>query len=212
MSKRNDRIAQLGQFTTHPINLYKIITPNEYAFLEYIRHRINNKQYYTANETIAIEMGIKKGSSIKKYKDVLKQLDFIEILSETNKGTQYRILLDNICNIVDKLNKETNPIERFRIADNYRIEKGLKPMHENTIKKHTGGKYDISYNTDTNTETETKMEKKPVKDPDLDTLNILYSKYKKGIITEREYKLQTKEIAKNGKYKIDNNEDRWTSI
>lgn len=212
MSKRNDRIAQLGQFTTHPINLHKVINPSEYTFLEYIRHRINNAQYITANETIAIEMGIKKGSSIKKYKDVLKQLGFIEILSETKKGTQYRILLDNICKIVDKLNKETNPIERLRIADNYRIEKGLKPMHDNTIKKHTGGKYDISYNTDTNTETETKTEKKPVNNPDLDTLNNLYSLYKKNRLTKREYVLQTREIANNGKYKLDNNEDRWTSI
>lgn len=212
MGKRNDKIARLGQFTTHPIHLYKVITPNEYAFLDYIRHRINNGNYYTANETIEIEMGLKKGVTIRNYKDTLKQLGFIQILSETKKGTQYKILTDNICNIVQLLNNETNPIERLRIADKYRIEKGLKPLHETTIKNHTGGKYDISYNTETHNETEKIIEKETVNDPVLDTLNNLFSKYENDIITKREYDLKVREINKNKQYNFDNNEQKWISI
>lgn len=214
MSK--DKLADLGFYTVHPINLYKVMTEKEYSFLEFIRNRINLKQYDISYSLFMVEMGFTSNDQIKKIRNNLIKLGFISILGETQKGTRYKVLNDNLKYIVEKLNNVINPIKRLEIADDYRISKGLKPMNENIIKKFKGSSFDFDIEEGTeetkellnNSETSTIKECKEVK-----TLNKLYYSFLNGNITEREYKLKSRTITETNNKIIFNKEtEKWISI
>ena len=59
-------------------------------------------------------------SCIKKAIDSLKRMNIIDELNVCNNGTRYKIDYKVYNNIILDLNNEYNPIERLRIADNFR--------------------------------------------------------------------------------------------
>lgn len=65
-------------------------------------------------------------------------------MQETQKGTLYVINYDTIVSDIKALNEERNTVERLRLADTIRIEKGLEPINTAKIKAFA----DTSFDTD----------------------------------------------------------------
>lgn len=209
---RKDELADLGKYTTHPINLYKVLTTKEYSLLEFIRFRNGNCNVDISNSLLKIEMGFKNNSNIKEVKENLIKIGFIKVIRETIKGTQYNILYENIRNIVEKLNNEYNPIKRLQIADNLRISKGLAPMHVKTIENfiNSSFNYEINEYEINNKETENNKNSINKESKDVINLNNLYNSFINGNITEREYKLKSRSITQNNnKIKFNNDLKQW---
>ena len=145
--KRKDRIADLGHYTINPFHLSKILTPNECSLLNCIRYMIEcyGAEKHISNSLILLETSIAKEHQLKFLKDSLIKMRYINVISvDRNKGTVYRINYDSIVADVDALNKELNSVERLRIADRIRTERGLEAINETKIKKYTDTAFDVS--------------------------------------------------------------------
>lgn len=70
-------------------------------------------------------------------------------MQETQKGTLYKVEYDIIVSDVKTLNEERNTLERLKLADNIRTQRGLEPINESKIKAFAG----TSFDTDTVTST-----------------------------------------------------------
>lgn len=144
--KRKDRIADLGHYTINPFHLGKILTPNEYSLFNCIRYLTEcyGADKYISNSLILLETSISKEHQLKPLKESLVKMKYISIVSvDRNKGTVYQINYDSIVTDVDALNKELNSVERLRIADRIRAERGLEAINETKIKKYTNTAFDV---------------------------------------------------------------------
>ena len=149
-TKRKDRIADLGHYTISPFHLGKILTPNEYNLFNCIRYMIEcyGAGKHISNSLILLETSISKEHQLKQLKESLVKMRYISIISvDRNKGTVYQINYDSIVADVDALNKELNSVERLRIADRIRTERGLEVINKTKIKNYTNSAFDVSIET-----------------------------------------------------------------
>jgi hypothetical protein len=63
----------------------------------------------------------------------------------THLGILYKIEYTEIAKILEKLTACNNRIERLRLADKFRISKGLEPLNTSVIKKFTDSPFDIFF-------------------------------------------------------------------
>lgn len=144
---KRDKIARLGHYTTNPHHFMKVLTPNEWALLECVRYftECYGESKCISNSLILTETSIAKEHHLKALKVSLEKLGYIQRISENKKGTLYKVGYDTIVSDVKALNEERNTLERLRLADTIRIERGLEPINETKIKAFAG----TSFDTDT---------------------------------------------------------------
>lgn len=127
-----DAIINLGLYVPAPINLNCLLTQNERDVLNIIRHLNVMNQPYISLSLLRLETGMDK-RIIQKARDSLIKLELISIESETKYGTRFIINYDKLCEILEKLNNEKNPINRFNIANDFRKDnKNTKLIEEFT--------------------------------------------------------------------------------
>lgn len=137
----------MGHYTINPFHLSKILTPNEYSLFNCIRYlkECYGADKYISNSLILLETSISKEHQLKPLKENLVKMKYISIVSvDRNKGTVYQINYKSIEADVNVLNKELNSVERLRMADRIRTERGLDAINETKIKKYTDSAFDVS--------------------------------------------------------------------
>ena len=142
MNKWKKQIIEFGSYTIDPILLNNIINQNERCVLDLITHFEDIKQNYISYSLLELYSHLSI-NTIRKMKDNLIQLNFISVVSESAKGTIYKINWNVIYNILHDMELETNIINRIIIADKYRTEKGLNSLCNNTIKKYKDSPFDF---------------------------------------------------------------------
>jgi hypothetical protein len=140
--RQKDKLANSGHYTIHSIHLQSVLTLREYALLEAIRHEIETSTNPISYSILEINTGFTR-KQISENKKSLICLGFITSIRETHLGGLYKVHTSEIVKIVEKLNNCYNRIERLRIADKFRTDKGLKAQNTSTIEKYTGSGFDI---------------------------------------------------------------------
>lgn len=201
---KKDALAKFGLFVVHPVNLTLLMTDAEYKLLDAIRHYVNNNNP-VSNSLLEVTHRITNAKSIAKNRVNLIKLDFIKVLSETQKGIHYTVLYNNISEILCQLNNEINPIRRLEIADCYRVNHGLDALNTNAIKKYKGSNFDTTFCDVENENTE--IESDCYESKDAQYLNQQLKALESNLITERVYRMRVNTIKENNnKLKFNNNQ------
>ncbi len=119
--KGEEKLAELGLYIQMPINLTIVLTPSESAVLNIIRH-CNNIQTRVMSLSLFEVMSGMTENTVKKALNSLKRLNLIEKGAVCKAGTYYSINYKTLYTLIRQLNAERNPVERMRIADNFRGE------------------------------------------------------------------------------------------
>lgn len=137
-------LIEMGCYVASPINLCALLTPNEQAVLNVIRHSKNLGQRFISNSALQVSTGLSE-NTVRKVRDTLLQLDIIKQVSETTSvGIEYKINYKTLCTIIEELNNTKNPIERLVLADRFRGEKLAR--HTTIIKKYRDSELDRKFN------------------------------------------------------------------
>lgn len=214
MKKKNEKrdiLSEKGYYTINPIHLKKVLTTHEYDLFDLIRYENNVSNGYISYSLIQLEVGIIQRNLIVDIKRNLIKLGFITIVDDNrNKGTKYAVNYTVVANLIEALNNERNSVNRLRIADKYRTERGLNSIVDNRIKKFENTNFDISVDVDRFTNINNKPIEQ-VNNKQLQELNRLLKYYLDGNITERQYKVQSHNIKASTDQKIifDNQNKTW---
>lgn len=210
MKKKNEKhdvLAECGHYTVNNIHLKKVLTPQEFDFFDLVRYENNISNGYISYSLIQLEIGIIQRNLIAEIKRNLIKLGFISIVDDSRtKGTKYTVNYTIVRDIVQVLNSERNSVNRLRIADKFRIDKGLKSIVGNRITKFENTNFDISVDVDRFVIDENKINEQ-VNCKEVVELNRLYEKLSNGEITETQYKVQSNNIKASAKQKIIFNKD-----
>ena len=117
--KGEQAIIDMGMYVALPINMNLLLTQNERDVLNVIRHCNNNGERFISNSVFRIMTGMAE-NTIRKARDSLMQLELIEKVKTTTKGTEYKVNFKSLCTMVKKLNEQRNPVKRLRLADELR--------------------------------------------------------------------------------------------
>ena len=117
--KGEQALIDMGVYVALPINLNILLTQNERDILNVIRHCNNNGERFISNSVFRIMTGMAE-NTIRKARDSLMQLELIEKVKITTKGTEYKVNFKSLCTMVKKLNEQRNPVKRLRLADELR--------------------------------------------------------------------------------------------
>ena len=112
-------LLEKGLYVTLPINTQILLTQSERDVLHTIRHLSKIGNPAISYSLLSVYTGL-TDKPIKKAIDSLKRMNIIDELNVCNNGTRYKIDYKVYNNIILDLNNEYNPIERLRIADNFR--------------------------------------------------------------------------------------------
>lgn len=209
MKKKNEKhdiLADIGHYTVNNVHLKKVLTPQEFDLFDLIRYENNVSNGYISYTLIQLEVGIIQRNLIAEIKRNLIKLGFISIVDNNRiKGTKYTVNYTIVRDIVQVLNNERNSVNRLRIADNYRTNKGLKSIVGNRISKFENTNFDISVDVD---RFEKNEENKQVNCKEVILLNNLFEKLKNKEITERQYNVQSNNIKASAKQRIIFNKDK----
>lgn len=209
MKKKNEKhdiLADIGHYTVNNVHLKKVLTPQEFDLFDLIRYENNVSNGYISYSLIQLEVGIIQRNLIAEIKRNLIKLGFISIVDNNRiKGTKYTVNYTIVRDIVQVLNNERNSVNRLRIADNYRTNKGLKSIVGNRISKFENTNFDISVDVD---RFEKNEENKQVNCKEVILLNNLFEKLKNKEITERQYNVQSNNIKASAKQRIIFNKDK----
>ncbi|QIU96324.1 hypothetical protein [Bacteroides faecium] len=209
MKKKNEKhdiLADIGHYTVNNVHLKKVLTPQEFDLFDLIRYENNVSNGYISYTLIQLEVGIIQRNLIAEIKRNLIKLGFISIVDNNRiKGTKYTVNYTIVRDIVQVLNNERNSVNRLRIADNYRTNKGLKSIVGNRISKFENTNFDISVDVD---RFEKNKENKQVNCKEVILLNNLFEKLKNKEITERQYNVQSNNIKASAKQRIIFNKDK----
>lgn len=210
MKKKNEKhdiLADLGHYTVNNIHLKKVLTSQEFDLFDLIRYENNVSNGYISYTLIQLEVGIIQRNLIAEIKRNLIALKFITVVDDSRtKGTKYTVNYETVRDVVQVLNDERNSVNRLRIADKYRTDRGLKSIVGNRISKFSNTNFDISVDVDRFRIDETKINKQ-LNCKEVIELNRLYKKCIDGEITERQYNVQTNNIKASAKQKIIFNKD-----
>lgn len=209
MKKKNEKhdiLADIGHYTVNNIHLKKVLTPQEFDLFDLIRYENNVSNGYISYTLIQLEVGIIQRNLIAEIKRNLIKLGFISIVDNNRtKGTKYTVNYTVVRDIVQVLNNEHNSVNRLRIADQYRTNKGLNSIVGNRISKFENTNFDISVDVD---RFEKNEENKQVNCKEVILLNTLFEKLKNKEITERQYNVQSNNIKASAKQRIIFNKDK----
>lgn len=209
MKKKNEKhdiLADIGHYTVNNVHLKKVLTPQEFDLFDLIRYENNVSNGYISYTLIQLEVGIIQRNLIAEIKRNLIKLGFISIVDNNRiKGTKYTVNYTIVRDIVQVLNNERNSVNRLRIADNYRTNKGLKSIVGNRISKFENTNFDISVDVDRFGKNK---ENKQVNCKEVILLNNLFEKLKNKEITERQYNVQSNNIKASAKQRIIFNKDK----
>ena len=209
MKKKNERhdiLADIGHYTVNNVHLKKVLTPQEFDLFDLIRYENNVSNGYISYTLIQLEVGIIQRNLIAEIKRNLIKLGFISIVDNNRtKGTKYTVNYTVVRDIVQVLNNEHNSVNRLRIADQYRTNKGLNSIVGNRISKFENTNFDISVDVD---RFEKNEENKQVNCKEVILLNTLFEKLKNKEITERQYNVQSNNIKASAKQRIIFNKDK----
>lgn len=214
MKKKNEKrdiLSTKGYYTINPIHLKKVLSTQEYDLFDLIRYENNVSDGYISYSLIQLEIGIIQRNLIADIKRNLIKLGFITIVDDNrNKGTKYAVNYPIVANLVEILNNERNSVNRLRIADKYRTERGLNSIVSNRIKKFENTNFDINVDV-YRFETINIKSKGQVNSKEIHDLNKLYTQYINDAISERQYKVQSNNIKASAKEKIifDNQNKTW---
>lgn len=210
MKKKNEKhdiLADIGHYTVNNVHLKKVLTPQEFDLFDLIRYENNVSNGYISYTLIQLEVGIIQRNLIAEIKRNLIKLGFISIVDNNRiKGTKYTVNYTVVRDIVQVLNNERNSVNRLRIADQYRTNKGLKSIVGNRITKFGNTNFDISVDVNRFVIDENNINKQ-VNCKEVTELNRLYEKLSNGEITETQYKVQSNNIKASAKQKIIFNKD-----
>lgn len=209
MKKKNEKhdiLADIGHYTVNNVHLKKVLTPQEFDLFDLIRYENNVSNGYISYTLIQLEVGIIQRNLIAEIKRNLIKLGFISIVDNSRtKGTKYTVNYTVVRDIVQVLNNEHNSVNRLRIADQYRTNKGLNSIVGNRISKFENTNFDISVDVD---RFEKNEENKQVNCKEVILLNTLFEKLKNKEITERQYNVQSNNIKASAKQRIIFNKDK----
>ena len=206
-NEKHDMLSIQGYYTINPIHLKKVLTSQEFDLFDLIRYENNVADGYISYSLIQLEIGIIQRNLIAEIKRNLITLDFITVVNNSKtKGTRYTVNYKVVAELVKSLNEEHNSVNRLRIADNYRTNKGLKSIVGNRITKFENTNFDISVDVDRFVIDENRINKQ-VNCKEVTELNRLYEKLSNGEITETQYKVQSNNIKASAKQKIIFNKD-----
>ncbi|MCS3009502.1 hypothetical protein NXX98_16755 [Bacteroides thetaiotaomicron] len=209
MKKKNEKhdiLADIGHYTVNNVHLKKVLTPQEFDLFDLIRYENNVSNGYISYTLIQLEVGIIQRNLIAEIKRNLIKLGFISIVDNNRtKGTKYTVNYTVVRDIVQVLNNEHNSVNRLRIADQYRTNKGLNSIVGNRISKFENTNFDISVDVD---RFEKNEENKQVNCKEVILLNTLFEKLKNKEITERQYNVQSNNIKASAKQRIIFNKDK----
>ena len=209
MKKKNEKhdiLADIGHYTVNNVHLKKVLTPQEFDLFDLIRYENNVSNGYISYTLIQLEVGIIQRNLIAEIKRNLIKLGFISIVENNRtKGTKYTVNYTVVRDIVQVLNNEHNSVNRLRIADQYRTNKGLNSIVGNRISKFENTNFDISVDVD---RFEKNEENKQVNCKEVILLNTLFEKLKNKEITERQYNVQSNNIKASAKQRIIFNKDK----
>lgn len=214
MKKKNEKrdiLSTKGYYTINPIHLKKVLTTQEYDLFDLIRYENNVSDGYISYSLIQLEINIIQRNLIADVKRNLIKLGFITVVEDNrNRGTKYAVNYPVVANLVEILNNERNSVNRLRIADKYRTERGINSIVDNRIKKFENTNFDISVDVDRFTSINNKPIEQ-VNNKQLQELNRLLKSYLDGNITERQYKVQSNNIKASTDQKIifDNQNKTW---
>lgn len=183
-NNKGDILAQYGLFVIHPVNLTLVLTDAEYKLLDAIRHFVNNG-YPVSNSLLEVTHRITNAKSIASNKANLISIGFIKITAETQKGTLYSVLYNNIGEILKTLNNEKNPVNRLILADEYRVKKGLRAINSGLIERYKASNFDITHLEASNNDSEDIAQY--YESEDAKYLNIQLDALNNGVITNRVY-------------------------
>ena len=205
-NKKHDILADIGHYTVNNVHLKKVLTPQEFDLFDLIRYENNVSNGYISYTLIQLEVGIIQRNLIAEIKRNLIKLGFISIVDNNRtKGTKYTVNYTVVRDIVQVLNNEHNSVNRLRIADQYRTNKGLNSIVGNRISKFENTNFDISVDVD---RFEKNEENKQVNCKEVILLNTLFEKLKNKEITERQYNVQSNNIKASAKQRIIFNKDK----
>lgn len=214
MKKKNEKrdiLSTKGYYTINPIHLKKVLTTQEYDLFDLIRYENNVSDGYISYSLIQLEIGIIQRNLIADVKRNLIKLGFITVVNDSRtKGTKYAVNYTIVANLIETLNNERNSVNRLRIANKYRTERGLNSIVDNRINKFENTNFDISIDVDRFTN----INNKPIEqinNKQVYELNNLFLSYSNGNITERQYKVQSNNIKASTDQKIifDNQNKTW---
>lgn len=214
MKKKNEKrdiLSTKGYYIINPIHLKKVLTTQEYDLFDLIRYENNVSDGYISYSLIQLEINIIQRNLIADVKRNLIKLGFITVVEDNrNRGTKYAVNYPVVANLVEILNNERNSVNRLRIADKYRTERGINSIVDNRIKKFENTNFDISVDVDRFTSINNKPIEQ-VNNKQLQELNRLLKSYLDGNITERQYKVQSNNIKASTDQKIifDNQNKTW---
>lgn len=117
--KGEQALIDMGLYVVHPMNLNNLLTQNERDVLNVIRHCNNIGERYISNSVFRIMTGMAE-NTIRKARDSLIRLGIIEKGKTTTKGTEYKVIFNTLCKMVQQLNQQRNPVKRLALADELR--------------------------------------------------------------------------------------------
>jgi hypothetical protein len=147
MNNDKEKIIKLGRYTIDSIYYKILLTPFENIIFDIIAHSEDIKQRYVSNSLFEIYGNITE-MTITKMKRNLIQMKLISIISETKKGTIYKVHWDYLYLILNELCEESNQLKRLIIADNFRIKHNLKGLNEKNILKYKNSPFDFEFEND----------------------------------------------------------------
>ncbi len=131
--KFTSKLKVTDLFVKAPMNLKCLLTSNERDFLEAIIHLQSLGKYNTSDSLIMANSGL-NSRQITEAKRNLIALDLISVAtSKSLLGSRYRINEQTYNELLKQLNGIKSHTERFKIGDEYRRSKGLKPIFKNII-------------------------------------------------------------------------------
>lgn len=119
INKGEKYLLDLGLYVSLPINLQILLTQSERDILNSIRHCNNIGEKYISLSSFELMTGL-TDKTIRRARDKLIQMDFINEGAISKSGTHYEVNYDKLCNAIAKLNSIKLPIDRLREADSIR--------------------------------------------------------------------------------------------
>ncbi|KAA6328462.1 hypothetical protein EZS27_022649 [termite gut metagenome] len=144
VKRQIDRLAAIGYYNIHHCDLDFVLTEKEYKVLERIKHEKDCGALYISYSLIEATTRLDRKTFSKVKADLIK-IGFLKDKKTTNLGTSYKIEYTKIAEILEKIIACDNRIERLRLADKFRISKGLKALNTSVIKKFTDSSFDVVF-------------------------------------------------------------------
>lgn len=134
-----EMLRELGVYVVFPINLQLLLTQSERDVLNTIRHFhcLGHKAISTTLLRVYTGLGER---TIQRALDSLISLKVLKRGKICKAGTHYDVLYKTFGPLVKRLNNERNPIERLRIADDFR---GIgNEIHKSLIQEFENSSFD----------------------------------------------------------------------